>query len=421
MHKICNSFVTSISKPGHYKDSELSGFYMRATQGKQQINKTYLVIAKLRGSRRTVTVTLGRHPVMPAEVARAQAKQALAWLAQGIDPNQQKHEQLKAQECERQAIAAVDRVKSITVGELLEEYLAIRKLKPYTSAKYREVLRHVAADWLNRPITSITRDMIQERHIAITNHSPAVANYAMRILRSIYNYAIAIYEDADGKPILMHNPVDRLKHARLWNHIPRRQTVLRPHQLKEWYQAVQSLTYTDARDILLIEIFTGLRHSEVVGLRWRNVDFQSNVVLIEDTKNKSPHMLPMSTYVHDILLDRRQPNQEFVFPSRGVCGHITDIGHAIQQVTSISSIKFCEHDLRRTFETTAESLDVSYYTLKRLLNHKTGGDPTAGYIVVSAERLRETAQRIADYLALQMGMPAPDERSKNVVFLNKRA
>lgn len=68
-----------------------------------------------------------------------------------------------------------------------------------------------------------------------------------------------------------------------------------------------------------------------------------------------------------------------------------------------------EHDLRRTFETTAERLDISYYTLKRLLNHKTGSDPTAGYIVTSAERMREASQKVAGSLAASMGMPAPKQ------------
>jgi integrase len=46
--------------------------------------------------------------------------------------------------------------------------------------------------------------------------------------------------------------------------------------------------------------------------------------------------------------------------------------------------RFSEHDLRQTFETVAESLNISYYTLKRLLNHKTSNDPTAGYILMNA-------------------------------------
>ena len=39
-------------------------------------------------------------------------------------------------------------------------------------------------------------------------------------------------------------------------------------------------------------------------------------------------------------------------------------------------VKFTLHDLRRTFITVAESLDIPHYALKRLLNHRGGGDPS---------------------------------------------
>ncbi len=42
----------------------------------------------------------------------------------------------------------------------------------------------------------------------------------------------------------------------------------------------------------------------------------------------------------------------------------------------------------------AESLDISVYALKRLINHKSGGDVTAGYIVFNVERLRNTIEMI---------------------------
>ncbi|CZJ08633.1 phage related integrase [Legionella pneumophila] len=65
-------------------------------------------------------------------------------------------------------------------------------------------------------------------------------------------------------------------------------------------------------------------------------------------------------------------------------------------------MSFTVHDLRRTFATTAESLDLPAYALKRLLNHKMNTDVTAGYIVRDVERLRKPMQRISDFLVRQM-------------------
>ena len=64
------------------------------------------------------------------------------------------------------------------------------------------------------------------------------------------------------------------------------------------------------------------------------------------------------------------------------------------------------HDLRRTFATTAEHLDVGSYKLKRLMNHSTGrGDVTAGYIILTAETLRQSAEKIQNYFSQRMTSP----------------
>jgi hypothetical protein len=43
----------------------------------------------------------------------------------------------------------------------------------------------------------------------------------------------------------------------------------------------------------------------------------------------------------------------------------------------------------------AESIDISAYALKRLVNHKmTNDDVTAGYIISDGERLRKPMQQI---------------------------
>ena len=68
------------------------------------------------------------------------------------------------------------------------------------------------------------------------------------------------------------------------------------------------------------------------------------------------------------------------------------------KVTEASGINFTVHDLRRTFITIAESLDISAYAVKRLVNHKMNNDVTAGYIIADVERLRKPMQLITDNL-----------------------
>ena len=67
-------------------------------------------------------------------------------------------------------------------------------------------------------------------------------------------------------------------------------------------------------------------------------------------------------------------------------------------VIQASGVTFTPHDLRRTFITVAESLEIPAYSLKKLLNHKMTGDVKAGYIIIDAERLREPMQKFNEYI-----------------------
>jgi integrase len=76
----------------------------------------------------------------------------------------------------------------------------------------------------------------------------------------------------------------------------------------------------------------------------------------------------------------------------------------MDKVEIASGVRFCIHDMRRTFATAAASLDVPAYAVKALLNHKSTGDVTAGYIQVTTERLRVPMQRITDYFLSAGGL-----------------
>jgi integrase len=72
-----------------------------------------------------------------------------------------------------------------------------------------------------------------------------------------------------------------------------------------------------------------------------------------------------------------------------------EVKRFIDRVEERSGVRATSHDLRRTFSTIAESLDIPHYALKRLLNHRTDSDVTGGYIVHTPDRLREPVERVA--------------------------
>lgn len=337
---------------------------------------------------------LGGYPEMTPDVARKQAQVLNGIIATGGDLNPETPEQ-----------------RHVRLREAFEDYLGAKgNLKDSTRQNYRDVLRLYLSDWQERKLDEITQDDVLDRHrVLIAANGGARANLAIRVLGAIFNFAADQYLDADRKPLYSHNPVRRLNRLEVWARVERRQTVVRPAQLKAWWAGVQTLDPT-GRDYLLLLLLTGLRREEGAGLRWENIDLDERTLTVKDTKNHVDHTLPMGDYLTAMLARRKAyvgDTSAFVFPggnSRRSGGHISSPQYYYEKASVASGVQFTVHDLRRTFITTAESLDIPAYSLKRLLNHRIHNDVTQGYIVLDVERLRSPMQKIETFLLRAMGI-----------------
>ena len=56
------------------------------------------------------------------------------------------------------------------------------------------------------------------------------------------------------------------------------------------------------------------------------------------------------------------------------------------------------HDLRRTFATIADSLDIQHHIIKRLMNHANNDVTIKHYVQPSIERLRDPMDKISKYI-----------------------
>lgn len=288
-----------------------------------------------------------------------------------------------------------------TLRQVFEDYQQARDLKPVTVRNYNQRLNVQLKDWLDLPITAITKDMIEARHRQI--QGKAMANCTMRTLRALLHYAMIKYEDA-GEPMLKSNPVKRLSELRVWHRDRRRKTVLSKHDLKPWFQGVFSLDNSTMRDFFLLLLFTGMRKNEGLNLRWSDVNLDDGTILLRDTKNGEDFTLPLSGYAWNMLIVRRHgARSEFVFPNIDGSKAIVSADKAIAHIQQRSGVKFCLHDLRRTFISIADDLDIKNEVIKALVNHKTR-DVTEGYMCRSTERLRRSSQRITDAILIYGGM-----------------
>lgn len=354
-----------------YRDADLSGFGLRVGSR----NRSY--IAERQIGRRTVRVTIGRADLITPEAARRKALGVLAEMAEGRNPHEEKR---------------TKRATAISTRAAFDDFFEHRSLAATSVANYRRSIDVYLVGWAAKPIGEVSRRMVLDRHRKITeDHGAVTANNVFRHFRAVYNYIGAAHGE------LPPNPVSILTQARSWHPERRRRSVIPVHGMPRWWQAVHRED-DDTRDFLLVALFTGMRRSEVAGLQWANIDLEGRVLRVPSTKNGDPLELPLSSFLFDLLLARRDndPEGEWVFPGRGKTGHIVETKTFHRRVSAESGIRFTMHDLRRTFVTIAESLDVPHYALKRLLNHRTDSDVTGGYIVMDVERLRAPVERVAD-------------------------
>lgn len=401
-------------KRAYYNDTRVLGLQVQVTH---KGVKTYYVYKRIHG--RPKRIKLGRFPDMSPAMARDQAQICLAQIAKGDDPMVLKREK---------------RAKSVNLAAAFEDFKEARSnLKAKTLYDYQRVMDVAFPDWQKKELIKITKDMVAKRHQKLgRERGQAYANLALRVFRTVYNFARSRYEDEAGYSLLPENPVQRLTDTRAWYKQKRRDTVITRTELPAWFRAVNTIraevqssynkgspikefsykgnSYNKAApynyketvlDYLLLILFTGLRRQEAAQLTWANVDLANRTLKILDTKNGENHTLPLSDYTYEILASRHKQADEvtdYVFPGEKDNPYLIEPRSVLRKITQASGITFTIHDLRRTFITVAESLDIPAYALKRLLNHKMTNDVTAGYIVTDVERLRKPMQMITDFL-----------------------
>jgi integrase len=250
-------------------------------------------------------------------------------------------------------------------------------------------------------VNGINRRITIGPHTKVTRQGTsgkAQANAAMERLGTIVNFAMNKYE-IDGKPLIQKNPVDRLSQIRAWHYISPRQNVVPEHKLPCFFKAVTSIRDNKVRDYLLLLLFTGLRRMEAATLKWEDVDLDGKVLTIHSdiAKNHHEHRLPLTDFLCKLFANRKNETRdsEYVFPGQGNRGHLVESDHVIEGIAKKCGWKFTAHDLRRTFLTNAEILEVPHYALKKLANHVSRRDVTSSYIVVNVERLRVYMDRIS--------------------------
>jgi integrase len=243
-------------------------------------------------------------------------------MRMGIDPVGEKHRRAHLAFTLRQAV----------VDYCLNKRTKNGALKARTQTEINAHSRRSFADWLDKPVTSITRDACAKRFTEVSKRGPTTANQAFRYLRSVLNYANNRHW-VDDEPLLRQNPVDVLKFS--WHPTKARSERIPFDRIGDVWQmlAKQAQQGSVARgertaaDFVQFLILTGARLSEASELTWDRTDLDGSqpswCIRPEQSKTGSGRILPLSTHAASIL--RSQPHvaeNPYVFTSRSAKSHM---------------------------------------------------------------------------------------------------
>jgi integrase len=326
-----------------YRDEVEPGLVLLVSHGGA---KTFYLYAKIEG--RPERIRIARFPDLSIDAARQKARAIKGEIARGENPNQRKR-QMKAE---------------ITFGEMFNEFMERYAKIEKKSWKYdeREVPKFVA-HWFPRKASSIMKDEVRRLHDTIRTRSGLYqANRLLERVRAIYNKA-----HAWGWP--HPNPTDGIKKFKE----QARDRFLQPSELPKFFAALQAEPNETIRDFIWISLFTGARKSNVLSMRWRDIDFGNALWHIPDTKSGEPVTLPLVSVALEVLQRRqRTATSEFVFPSeRSASGHLADPKRAwtrIREAAGIEDLRL--HDLRRTLGSYQALNNASLEIIGKSLGHK---------------------------------------------------
>jgi len=296
--------------------------------------------------------------------------------------------------------------KRHTVAELFDRYETsekYRKLKSADSVKarldwWRDIHGESLLSDMTPDVIAKARDKLKEtpKQLGGGVRSNADVNRTLAALSSACGYCVT------ELGWLERNPLERVSKG---SESKGRVRFLSDEELPRFLKACRESRSAPLYLAIVLSLTTGGRQSEVMGLRWPQIDLKRRTAMLGDTKNGDARVLPLSGEAIGLLQERakvRSLTDDRLFPPTAAAKKAAylDLRQPFAAALKVAEIKdFHWHDLRHTAASYLAMAGTSPLEIAKILGHRTMA-MVARYSHLSPDRVIA----LGDLLANRMGM-----------------
>ncbi len=187
--------------------------------------------------------------------------------------------------------------------------------------------------------------------------SKASVNRELACLKTMFNKSI-------DWGIVSTNPVRKVKL------FPEKPNILRVVSDSE-FQRVYSNASEFLKPILIVAMNTGMRKSEILNLKWEDVNFKDGYLIVRESKNNDSRIIPMNKVLMETIKSVKNNNSNEYLFSHGNEAPAKTFKTAFNAAIRRAGIeRFRFHDLRHTFASNLVMAGVDIVTVQELMGHK---------------------------------------------------